>query len=248
MGAEILAVKRLRKSFGAVRSCQDLSFTVQRGVIHALIGPNGAGKTTVANLLSGELRPDGGHIIFAGADITTLKTYQRARIGLARSFQITQVFEELSVAENMALAILANEGGNFRFWHDALCSPVVLERLPLALERVDLVAQQKMAAKHLSHGERRQLEVGMALAGRPTLLILDEPMAGQGPGGTRELSRIIKDLKNEVSILLVEHDMQVVFSLADHITVLVNGACIADGPPEAIRQDAAVQAAYLGRQ
>jgi len=242
----ILEARKLTKSFGAVTASNGLSFSVRRGEIHALIGPNGAGKTTVVNQLGGELRPDAGTIIFDGEDITRLKAHQRAARGLARSFQITSIFENMTVAENMALSIIAHNGPNFRFWRRALDLPLVRRQLPQALARVDLANQAEINAGHLSHGEKRQLEVGMALTGRPKLLMLDEPMAGQGPGGTVELSKLIESLRGSVSVLLVEHDMEAVFALADRITVLVYGCCIATGTPAEIRRHPEVREAYLG--
>lgn len=242
----ILRAEGLWKSFGAVAATVDLSLEVEAGHIHALIGPNGAGKTTLVNQLSGDLLPDAGEIRFNGTPITRLKPCQRARLGLVRSYQITSVFDQLSVAENLALAILAGNSHNFRFWRPALDSRRVRELLPEALARVDLAGKADRLAGQLSHGEKRQLEVGMVLVGRPRLLILDEPMAGLGPGGTVELSKLIRGLKGRLTILLVEHDMEVVFALADRITVLVNGENIATGTPDEIRADEQVRRAYLG--
>jgi branched-chain amino acid transport system ATP-binding protein len=246
MADTLLQVRGLYKSFGAVLATNNLSFTITRGHIHALIGPNGAGKTTMVNQLSGDLQPDAGTIHFRGRDITRLKSYRRARLGIARSFQITHIFENLTVAENMGLAICAGLGHNFRFWRHWRNTPAVTRELPAALARVDLLHRADFAACHLSHGEKRQLEVGMALLGRPELLILDEPMAGLGPGGTVELAKLIKKEKGQVTILLVEHDMDVVFSLADKVTVLDYGANVATGTPDEIRRNPVVRAAYLG--
>jgi branched-chain amino acid transport system ATP-binding protein len=242
----LLHVSGLCKSFGALRATDNLSFDIVRGHIHALIGPNGAGKTTVVNQLSGDLLPDAGTVRFMGLDITRLKPYHRARLGIARSFQITHIFENLSVAENMGLAICARAGHNFRFFRNWRKAELVARELDAALARVDLLDRADLQARHLSHGEKRQLEVGMTLVGRPELLILDEPMAGMGPGGTVELTKLIRRLKGQVTILLVEHDMDVVFSLADRVTVLVYGADIATGTPAEIRGDPAVREAYLG--
>lgn len=242
----ILKVESLCKNFGAVEASRNLSFSVERGHIHALIGPNGAGKTTVVNQLSGELLPDSGRIIFNSQDITRLKPHKRARKGLGRSFQITSVFENLTVSENLALSILADNGHNFRFWQQGMQAAVVQRNLAEALERVDLTLQAEKPARYLSHGEKRQLEVGMALTGKPEMLMLDEPMAGQGPGGTKELSRLIRALKGRTTVLLVEHDMEAVFSLADTITVLVYGAAIASGTPDEVRNNPDVRTAYLG--
>jgi branched-chain amino acid transport system ATP-binding protein len=244
----LLTVTALHKSFGAVQATNDLTFRVARNQIHALIGPNGAGKTTVVNQLSGDLLPDSGSIIFNGVDITRLRAYQRARLGIGRSFQITHIFENLTVAENMSLAICAHSGHNFRFLRNWRRSRPVENDLVTALERVDLLHRAELPARHLSHGEKRQLEVGMAMIGNPELLILDEPMAGMGPGGTAELTKLIRRLKGTLTILLVEHDMDVVFSLADRVTVLVYGEHLATGTPQEIRQNEKVRAAYLGEE
>lgn len=246
MADYILQVKNLFKSFGAVQASRDLSFNIERGHIHALIGPNGAGKTTVLNLLSGELQPDSGGIFLNSEAINKLPIHKRVQAGLGRSFQITSIFENLSVSENMALAILAGEGHNFRFWGSAMASKSVKRDLADALERVDLSKRAEQLAGKLSHGEKRQLEVGMALVGKPQVLMLDEPMAGQGAGGTVELKKLISGLKGRTTILLVEHDMDVVFSLADQISVIVYGHCIATGCPGEIRSNPEVQSAYLG--
>jgi branched-chain amino acid transport system ATP-binding protein len=248
MSDPLLQVIGLHKSFGALLATNDLSFQVQTGELHALIGPNGAGKTTLVNQLSGDLRPDDGKILFGGRDITTLKAHRRARLGIARSFQITQIFEGMTVAENLGLALLAGTGGNFHFFRHWRTSSRINTELTAALTRFDLLHHADQPAGSLSHGEKRQLEVGMALVVRPRLLILDEPMAGLGPGGTVELTKIIRQLKGELTILLVEHDMDVVFSLADHITVLVYGHQIASGSPEEIRTNPEVRKAYLGEE
>lgn len=246
MADPILEVTSLNKSFGAVRATKELNLTIQSGHIHALIGPNGAGKTTAVNQFSGDILPDNGTIFFKGKDITSLQAYRRARLGIARSFQVTHIFEKLTVAENLALAICTHDGHNFRFWRRSLKSGIVQRKLPEALAVVGLSERADLPASHLSHGEKRQLEVGMALAGEPELLILDEPMAGMGPGGTIELGNLIKKLKGRLTILLVEHDMDVVFSLADMVTVLVYGENIATGSPEQIRTNDQVRTAYLG--
>ena len=246
MTEPILEIINLNKSYGALQATNDLSFTIQKGDIHALIGPNGDGKTTLVNQLTGDIFSDSGTILYKSEDITSLKDYKRARLGIARSFQITHIFENLTVAENMALSICANDGHNFRFWRNSLKSPVVQEKLTISLERVDLLHRADLIASYLSHGEKRQLEVGMALTGNPDLLILDEPMAGMGPGGTVEMSKLIRKLKSSVTILLVEHDMDVVFTLADMITVLVYGENILTAPPEDVKQNKEVRTAYLG--
>jgi len=246
MANALLQVRKLNKRFGAVQACQDISLNIDTGHIHALIGPNGAGKTTVLNQLSGEVMPDSGSIRFDGKTITRLPVYRRATLGLARSYQITSVFEHLTVSENLSLSIQAHLGHSFRFWKRASSDPAMLTAVYPAIERVGLEHRSDILAGNLSHGEKRQLEVGMALAGNPKLLLLDEPMAGMGPGGTVELSKRIMAIKKDVTILLVEHDMTAVFSLADRITVLVYGEVIASGTPEDIRSNPDVRQAYLG--
>jgi branched-chain amino acid transport system ATP-binding protein len=248
MADTLLEVCGLYKSFGAVMATNNLSLSITRGHIHALIGPNGAGKTTLVNQLSGDTPPDSGSIHYRGRDITRLKSYRRARLGIARSFQITHIFDNLTVAENMGLAICAGLAHNFRFWRNWQNGSAVKRELPMALERVDLLHRAELVARHLSHGEKRQLEVGMALVGNPELLILDEPMAGLGPGGTVELAKLIRKQKGQVTIFLVEHDMDVVFSLADRVTVLVYGENVATGSPEEIKRNPVVRQAYLGEE
>ncbi|MFP4032151.1 MAG: ABC transporter ATP-binding protein [Desulfococcaceae bacterium] len=248
MADPLLRVEGLRKRFGAVQASHDVNLSVAAGEIHALIGPNGAGKTTVLNQLTGEIEPDEGRIVFEGRDITGLPIHQRVGLGLARSYQITSIFERLTVRQNLALSIQARIGHSFRFWKDAGKEPEILAQMDSALARVGLTDRADLPAGNLSHGEKRQLDVGMALAGNPKLLLLDEPYAGMGPGGAVELTKLIRSLKGELTILLVEHDMNVVFSLADRITVLVYGETFASGPPEEIRANPEVRRAYLGEE
>lgn len=246
MAESLLSVQSLFKRFGAVQASNGFSLEVARDELHALIGPNGAGKTTALNQLSGELEPDRGEIYFDGRRITHLPAHRRARRGLARSYQITSVFDRLTVQENLSLAIQAHNGHSFRFWRHAADDPVIQRAIAPALARVGLAERADVPAANLSHGEKRQLEVGMALAGHPKLLLLDEPYAGMGPGGAVELTKLIRRLKADVTILLVEHDMRAVFALADRITVLVYGEAIASGSPEEIRNNPLVRQAYLG--
>lgn len=248
MAEPLLRIESLCKSFGAVKACHDLSLEIHAGEIHALIGPNGAGKTTLLNQIAGDLTPDSGQIFLAGQEITHLPLYRRAPLGLARSYQITSVFANLSVEENMLLAIQAHHGHSFRFWGRGLKDPQLLAELGPALETVGLSERAETIAGNLSHGEKKQLEVGMALSCKPQLLLLDEPMAGMGPGGSIELSKLIHKLKKEMTILLVEHDMEAIFSLADRITVLVYGEVVATGSVEEIRSNPAVRQAYLGEE
>jgi branched-chain amino acid transport system ATP-binding protein len=246
MAEPLLAVRSLFKHFGAVAASNDVCLEITRGELHALIGPNGAGKTTVLNQLSGELMPDSGQIFFNGSRITHMRVHRRARLGLARSYQITSVFDHLTVQENFYLAVQAHNGHNFRFWRRAGSDPVLGRAVGPAMARVGLEQRSDILAANLSHGERRQLEVGMALAGRPQMLLLDEPYAGMGPGGAVELTKLIRRLKKVVTILLVEHDMQAVFALADRISVMVYGQVVAHGTPAQIRANPVVQKAYLG--
>lgn len=248
MADALLQTVGLCKSYGAVQASNNLELEVVSGELHALIGPNGAGKTTALNQLSGELKPDAGCIYFNGRDITAMPGYKRARLGLARSYQITSIFEHLTVSTNLALAIQAHLGHSFKFWKNAYTDSELCLRVGPALKRVGLEHRADHMAGTLSHGEKRQLEVGMALAGNPKMLLLDEPYAGMGPGGTIELSKLIQKLKHDVTILLVEHDMNVVFSLADRITVLVYGEAVATGTPDQIRSNTTVRQAYLGEE
>ena len=246
MGDSILSIHALSKRFGAVQASREVSMDVRRGELHALIGPNGAGKTTIIKQLCGELLPDSGRIVFDGRRITRLPVHRRARLGMGRAYQITAVFDHLTVRENLSLAIQAHNGHSFRFWRNAASDPLIQCAVIPAMQRVGLEERAEVMAARLSHGERRQLEVGMALAGHPKLLLLDEPYAGMGPGGAVELTKLIRELKKQVTILLVEHDMQAVFALADRISVLVYGKIIASGTPQAIRENPDVQNAYLG--
>ncbi len=248
MRKPILEVKNLNKRYGAVQATRNLSLNVREGEIHALIGPNGAGKTTLMRQLSGQVRPDSGRIFLHGRDISRLPGHRRAHLGLGRSFQITQIFNHLSVADNLSLALQARMGHSFRFWKNVQRDRTFFAPTQAAMERCGLEERAGELAGSLSHGERRQLDMGMALAGNPTLLLMDEPMAGMGPGGTVKMTELIRGLKGGVSLLLVEHDMDAVFALADRITVLVYGQAIATGTPDEIRCHSAVQEAYLGEE
>ncbi len=248
MHRSILEVKNLDKRYGAVHATRNLSIDVIEGEVHALIGPNGAGKTTLMRQLSGQVMPDSGRIFLHGRDITRFPIHRRAHLGLGRSFQITQVFDHLSVEDNLALAVQARMGCSFRFWKNVRHDQQLLVPTRAAMERCGLAERAGEFAGSLSHGEKRQLDMGMALAGNPTLLLMDEPMAGMGPGGTVKMTELILSLKGSISLLLVEHDVDVVFSLADRITVLVYGEAIATGTPDEIRCHSAVQEAYLGEE
>ena len=246
MSEAILELKAIEKAFGALKVTDGLSLAVQDGETHAIIGPNGAGKTTLMHQISGALVPDAGRIHFAGRDVTELPMPARARLGFARTFQITHVLPRFTALENVALAVQARSGSSFRFWRSAAAEGA-LNRLGMqALGTLGVAAQAAMHAGALSHGEKRRLEIAIALAQAPKLLLLDEPMAGAGADETRGLVHTLKGLRRRYTIVLVEHDMQAVFALADRVSVLVEGRIIATGTPEAVRKDAAVRAAYLG--
>ena len=246
MADAILLVDRLMKSFGGLRATNDLSLEVLRGECHAIIGPNGAGKTTFISQLQGMLAPDSGVIALDGRDITAEPAHRRARLGIARSFQITSLVPDFSVLDHAALAVQARLGHSFRFWKAARRDPALLAPAREAVETVGLASRQNALARDLSHGEARQLELAIAIAQKPRLLLLDEPMAGMGRKDGVVMTQLLARLKKDYSIILIEHDMQAVFSLADRISVLVAGHTIKTGAPEVIRTDPDVRAAYLG--
>ena len=244
----MIRTEGLTKYFGALAATSDLHLHIAEGEIHAVIGPNGAGKTTLIGQLSGELTPDRGRILFRGQDITRLSVPRRSHLGMARSFQITTLFLELTVLENVAMAVQAHAGHSFRFWRDARREERLLAPAREALARMGLTERIHVPAASLAHGEQRQLEIAMALATRPRMLLLDEPMAGMGPEESARMVEILRGLRGTVTMLLVEHDMDAVFALADRITVLVYGSIIITATPEAVRRDPAVREAYLGDQ
>lgn len=246
MSEQLLVTRGLLKRFGGLTATNDVSLEVVAGEIHALIGPNGAGKTTLVAQLAGELMPDAGSVHFSGIDITHHRPAQRAALGLARSFQVTTIFPEFSALDNVALAVQAHAGHSFRFWRAARRDPALREPARHWLAEVGLAERAEVQAGALSHGEKRALELAMVLAISPRMLLLDEPMAGSGPDDSARMVQLLAGLKGRQTILLVEHDMDAVFALADTITVLVRGSVIATGTPESIRQDAAVLEAYLG--
>jgi branched-chain amino acid transport system ATP-binding protein len=241
-----LAVEGLSKRFGGVVACDGVRFEVRPGEVHAVIGPNGAGKTTLINQLAGELAPDDGVVRFEGRDISALDAPARARLGIARSFQITSVFREFTALENSALAVQAHAGHSFRFFDRARMDESLRSPARAALMRAGLGERADIPASTLSHGEQRQLEIAMALATAPRLLLLDEPTAGMGQADGQRMVSLLAGLKGTLAMLLVEHDMDAVFALADRITVLTYGRVIATDTPEAIRANAEVRAAYLG--
>jgi branched-chain amino acid transport system ATP-binding protein len=244
----LLRVDSLVRRFGGILATDNLSLEVPRGELHAIIGPNGAGKTTLISQLTGQLTPNSGSIHFAGRDVTGLPAYKRSRLGLARSFQITSLLKDFTAIDNVALAAQAHDGHSFRFWGSARKEPHLRAAARAALERVGLASRADVLVSELSHGEQRELELAVALATKPQLLLLDEPMAGLGVTESTRMVALLKELRKEVTIVLVEHDMEAVFALADRITVLVYGRVIASDVPDAIRKDLEVKRAYLGEQ
>jgi branched-chain amino acid transport system ATP-binding protein len=244
----LLKVEGLTKRFGGVVASDNVVLDVAPGELHAIIGPNGAGKTTLIGQLTGEIVPDGGRVHFEGRDITALPVYDRSLIGLARSFQITSLFPNFTALQNVALAVQAHAGHSFHFWRDARTEAALREPARAALERVGIGHRADAVVARMSHGEHRQIELAMALATKPRMLLLDEPMAGLGSDEPARMVRTLRELKRELTILLIEHDMEAVFALADRITVLVYGRVIASGDPASIRANAEVRQAYLGEQ
>ena len=242
----LLAVRGLCKQFGGVVATDQVSLEVKEGEIHALIGPNGAGKTSLIAQLSGSLKSDRGQLLLAGRDITALSQHRRVRLGLARSYQITRLFKGFSVLDNLALAVQARSGSSLSFWRAVARETALFDEARVVLDEIGLTARADSPAASLSHGEQRALEVGVALATRPRLLLLDEPMAGTGPQESARMVELIARLRGRTTILLVEHDVDAVFRLADRVSVLVSGRVIASGEPQAVRSDPEVIAAYLG--
>ena len=244
----ILRVENLSKSFGALKATDDVSLTVMPGEIHALIGPNGAGKSTLIKQVAGGLRSDAGRIWFDGEDVTPLGTVARARAGLGRTFQISSLAMEYTVLQNTVLGALGRRGGAMRFFAPVMAKRELRERAMGALERVGLQDHAMKRTADLSHGQRRQLEVAVALTLEPKVFLMDEPMAGLGASGSKSMTGFLDGLRSEAPILLVEHDMDAVFALADRISVLVYGKIIASGGAEDIRRDPVVREAYLGAE
>jgi branched-chain amino acid transport system ATP-binding protein len=242
----ILAVQGLRKAFGALVATDGVDLEVREGETHAVIGPNGAGKTTLIGQLAGNLRPDSGSVRFAGEDVTRLTAPQRAQKGFARSFQITSIYRDFTALDNVALAVQAHTGHSFRFWRPARAERALRDPARAVLDEVGLGARADVPAANLAHGEQRQLEVAMALATRPRLLLLDEPVAGMGLEESQRMVEFLSRLKGRHTMILVEHDMDAVFTLADRISVLVYGRIIASGAPEEVRANPEVRRAYLG--
>src|SRR5258708_21284481 len=243
-----LRLERLRKSFGALAVTDDLTLDVMPGELHAVIGPNGAGKTTLINQMSGLIAPDSGTILFAGRDITALPTHARAALGLARSFQVSSILPGFSALENVALAVQARAGSSFRFFARAAAEAGLNGPALAALADVGLAERGLLPAGRLSHGEKRALELAIALAMEPKVLLLDEPMAGTGREEGARLVDVLRRLKRRFPIVLIEHDMTAVFALADRISVLIYGRILASGTPAQVRADPRVVAAYLGEE
>jgi branched-chain amino acid transport system ATP-binding protein len=244
----LLAVEGITKRFDGLIASDAITLAVPAGELHAIIGPNGAGKTTLIGQITGEIAPNSGRIVFGGQDITALPTYERSMRGLARSFQITSLFPDFTALDNVALAVQAHAGHSFHFWRKARTEEELRAPARAALQRVGLSHRADTIVSNISHGEHRQLEIAMALATNPRMLLLDEPMAGMGPEETARMVKTLLELKKQYTILLIEHDMEAVFALADRISVLVYGRVIATGLPDDIRANPDVREAYLGDQ
>ena len=242
----MLELAGVSKRFGGVVATNDVTLTVRPGEIHALIGPNGAGKTTLIGQISGGLSTDSGTIRFLDSNVTRISTHERVKLGLARSYQITSIFRRWSVIDNLALAVQARSGSSFAFWRPVSAERALFDEARSIAEDIGLGSKLDAAASTLSHGDQRVLEVGLALATDPKLVLLDEPMAGMGPEESRRMIALIGRIRSRVTVLLVEHDMDAVFRLADRISVMVDGRLIASGEPEGIRNNAQVRKAYLG--
>jgi len=244
----VLSLKNLSKHFGGVIATDGVTVSVEAGEVHALIGPNGAGKTTLIGQISGGLESDGGQITFSGVNITKAKQHARVRLGLARSYQITSIFKRFTVLDNLALAVQARSGSSFSFWRPVSAETTIFDEARAVAAEVGLAQRLSLQAGNLAHGEQRALEVGLALATQPKLVLLDEPMAGMGPEESQRMIELIQRIRARQTVLLVEHDMDAVFRLADRISVLVNGRIIATDVPEKIRANPEVRRAYLGEE
>jgi branched-chain amino acid transport system ATP-binding protein len=245
--APVLETRGLRKAFGGHVVLDGVDLGFPRGRLSALIGPNGAGKTTCFNLLTGFLAPDAGEVRFEGRDITRLPPHRRARIGICRSFQILNLFDDDTVLENVRLAVPAMRARGFDCWTPAGAVREAEDRAAHIVRLIGLAGRERVAARHLSYGQRRLLEIGVALAGDPQVLLLDEPTSGLGMAPMETLRDLVRQLSRRVTLVVIEHDMDFVLTLSDHVLVLHRGRLIAEGAPAAIREDAAVREAYLGR-
>ena len=242
----VLAIDHLRCAFGSLVVTDDVSLSIDRGERHVVIGPNGAGKTSLINQIGGQLKPDGGRIVLKGQDVTALSPHRISRLGVARTFQRNNLFHNLSVIENLRLALVVKFGQPLDFLRPALGDETLLERARQLMRTVHLGDDGGRIARSLSYGEQRQLEIGIALAGEPELLLLDEPTSGMSPAETARMIELIAGLPRTLSILMIEHDMDVVFSVADSITVLYYGKILATGTPAEIQANARVREVYLG--
>ena len=247
MSAPLLDVQNLCKRFGGVLATDHVNLQIRRGEVHALIGPNGAGKTSLVSQLAGQLAPDSGRIVFDGVDITQQSPHRRAQLGLARSFQITRLFKTFTVVEHLALALQAVQGSSLRAWAPVRQERDVFEKALAMLPALSLQDHADAGIDTLSHGQRRALEVGMAVAAKPQLVLLDEPMAGMGPDESQRMEALIQQLRASTTLLLIEHDVDAVFRLADRVSVLVSGRIVASGTPDEVRRHEQVIAAYLGQ-
>ena len=243
---ETLVIKDLSKSFGAVTASDGVNFCLKEGEIHALIGPNGAGKSTLVKQIIGEIKQDTGSILLDGLEISDYNVPMRIRLGLARTFQITNVISDFSIFHNVLLAVIGKANKELNFFSKAENSKTMVEKVNKTLKEIELLGEKNKIAARLSHGERRQLEIGLALALDPKVILLDEPMAGLSADIIEKMKQSFKNIKNKVPILLIEHDMDVVFSIADRISVLVNGTIIATGTAKDIKMNTEVRKAYLG--
>jgi branched-chain amino acid transport system ATP-binding protein len=248
MTPALLQLKNLAKSYGALTVTDDVSLDIEVGELHAIIGPNGAGKTTLIHQISGLVSPDSGRILFHGEDVTELPMHERARRGLVRSFQLTSILPRFTVLENVALALQAHSGSSFRFFGNASAERPLNDAAMALLVRFGLAGRAATPAGQMSHGEKRQLELAIALATKPKLLLLDEPLAGTSHEESRRIIATLQELRRELPIVLIEHDMDAVFALADRVSVLVYGRIIASGSPQSVRENAEVRAAYLGEE
>ena len=241
-----LVIQQLAKSFRGVRAVDHVDMNVGANTVHAVIGPNGAGKTTLLNCISGFLRADEGQVLLGEKDITGLRPHELVRVGVVRTFQITTVFDELTVRENVELAACSALGRNLDMFHRAAALDEVRNAADEVMTSLDLMSNAEQRAGQLDHGNRRVLEIALALALKPRVLLLDEPTAGMSRAETSRISEIIRGLARDLTVVLVEHDTEMVLSISDRISVMVRGQVIADGPPDEISQDAQVHEAYLG--
>ena len=248
MISPILSIQKLSKKFGAVIANEDVSLDLYQGEIHGLIGPNGAGKSTLIKQISGEIKQDSGKIILEENEISNHHVFERTKMGLARSFQVSSVIPNFTALENVILAIQGNLGQTFKFWKPVSKNQGLINAAQVYLDQVDLKTRMSVLASELSHGERRKLEISMALALEPKVFLLDEPMAGLGAAGSKVMTKQLAKLKSRAPILLIEHDMDAIFALADRISVLVYGRIIASGTVNEIRSNADVREAYLGSE